>query len=405
MKKIKVIECSTEDRNIEEYHQRRQDRNNMVLFSKVYRPQNLEHMYPYSIEIETINRCNNNCSFCAVNRINDSRKLKWMSESLFFSIIDQLAEIDYGGYLSLFSNNEPLLDTRICEFIGYARKKLPRARLSIFTNGILLTEEIFLFFATALDYLVIDNYNDEMKLLPSVEKIVRKYRHKKFSCDISVFIRKKTQIRSSRGGEAPNRQPDIRFEGGCMMPFMQIVVRPDGKISKCCQDGLGLSETGNLQKQTLAECWNDHRRKEIWKDMVTHGRGSVEGCAYCDVFGQDNYLPPEWRPMIISAFLDVIYERYFEKRKPVLVGGVEFRKLVGDLLRMTGIRGLVEINDTPAEPAEDCFYILETYDDGFLSKLDPRAEYAGIKWIVAENISSYIERDVPLPAKILHRFS
>ena len=149
MKKIKVIECSTEDRNIEEYHQRRQDRNNMVIFSKVYSPQNLEHMYPYSIEIETINRCNNNCSFCAVNRINDSRKLKWMSESLFFSIIDQLAEIDYGGYLSLFSNNEPLLDTRICEFIGYARKKLPRARLSIFTNGILLTEEIFLFFATA----------------------------------------------------------------------------------------------------------------------------------------------------------------------------------------------------------------------------------------------------------------
>ena len=206
-------------------------------------------MYPYSIEIETINRCNNDCSFCPVNRKNDTLTLKKMSENLYKSIIDQLADMNYDGYLSLFSNNEPLLDKRLIEFLEYAKRKLPSARLCLFTNGLLLTPETYEQLTLNLNYLVIDNYSDEMLLLPSVKEVYEKYKKQNTSCDVKIYIRKKRQILSSRGGEAPNRFTDTVYEGGCMMPFMQIVIRPDGKISKCCQDGLGSHYVSNAVTQ------------------------------------------------------------------------------------------------------------------------------------------------------------
>jgi len=77
----------------------------------------------YTIEIETQNRCNNDCPFCPVNRNNDTRKHAVMKEEIFFTIIDRLRAMDYHGNISLFSNNEPLLDGRILKFVEHAKKK------------------------------------------------------------------------------------------------------------------------------------------------------------------------------------------------------------------------------------------------------------------------------------------
>ena len=41
-----------------------------------------------SIEIETINRCNGTCSFCPINRNDDTRILHKMSDELFYNIIE-----------------------------------------------------------------------------------------------------------------------------------------------------------------------------------------------------------------------------------------------------------------------------------------------------------------------------
>ena len=95
------------------------------------------------IEVETLNRCNGKCSFCPVNALEPQRKYAKMSEQLFKKIIQELAEQNYSGTLSLFSNNEPFLDERIIDFYKYAREKLPGAKLSLFTNGSLLTLDKF----------------------------------------------------------------------------------------------------------------------------------------------------------------------------------------------------------------------------------------------------------------------
>ena len=118
----------------------------------------------YTIEIETYNRCNNICPFCPVNRNDDPRKPHFMDENLFNSIIDQLHHMDYRGYISLFSNNEPLLDKRIFRFIEIAKEKLPNAKHALFTNGLLLDVEKFLHLVNHLDLLIIDNYDDNFNL-------------------------------------------------------------------------------------------------------------------------------------------------------------------------------------------------------------------------------------------------
>jgi len=391
---INLIYMNTADRNTDELHQRKIDKNNQLLFKKVFDVDNLGKMYPYSIEIETINRCNNDCSFCPVNRNNDNRPLKKMSEELYKNIIDQLADLNYTGYLSLFSNNEPLLDKRIISFLDYARKRLPDARLCLFTNGILLTNKLYEALVEKLNYLVIDNYSDDMKMIPSVEELYYKHKNDKTKCDVKIYIRKKTQVLSSRGGESPNRTIDATYEGGCMMPMMQIVVRPDGKISKCCQDGLGISTIGDLTKETITETFQNKARSYLCNELIENGRAAVSGCKHCDVFGHDNYMPPEWKPLIISQFIDIVSRHYFNKKKIILAGTKDNRKKIKELLQNSGII----ISDEYEYLSEwivddDCFYILDSYAEPFLSKLDPKSDLVGEAWITCEKIPEYIIHD------------
>lgn len=125
-----------------------------------------------TIEIETQNRCNNDCPFCPVNRNNDTRKHAVMDEKIFYELIDQLRAMDYRGTISLFSNNEPLIDKRILHFIEHARKNLPNARHALYTNAILLDKEKFSVLVENLDLLIIDNYDDNFELTPPVKKIL-----------------------------------------------------------------------------------------------------------------------------------------------------------------------------------------------------------------------------------------
>lgn len=88
------------------------------------------------IEIETFSYCNRQCWFCPnsfVDRISDNQVL---SESVYLSIIDQLAEIDYAGEVTYSRYNEPLAFREIIvKRVKQAREKLPKAKLRTNTNG------------------------------------------------------------------------------------------------------------------------------------------------------------------------------------------------------------------------------------------------------------------------------
>lgn len=240
----------------------------------------LEH-----IEIETVNRCNGNCEFCPVSKKNDTREYRIMSDELFESIIGQLAEMDYRGRLALFSNNEPLLDSNILKRHKYAREKLPNARMHLFTNGTLLTVECFSELIEYLDELIIDNYQQDLQLIKPCQEIASYCNmHPELKKKVTIVLRKPQEILSTRGGDAPNRKNMVSYKNArCILPYKQMIIRPDGKVSLCCNDPLGKNTLGDLTKDSILDVWNNDRFQMVRKCLY-QGRANWKHCEYCDFF-------------------------------------------------------------------------------------------------------------------------
>lgn len=237
------------------------------------------------VEIETINRCNGGCSFCPVSKQNDKRIFHEMSWELFTSIIDQLAEINYSGKLALFSNNEPFLDATIIDKHKYAREKLPNARMTLFTNGTLLTLDKFIEIMPYLDEMVVDNYHQQLELIKPCREIVAYCEeHKEYAKKFTVVLRKQQEFLTNRGGDAPNRDDIVSYpEAKCVLPFRQMIIRPDGKVSLCCNDPLGKNTLADLTKETILEAWNN-QRFQVVRESLYAGRANWKHCEFCDVF-------------------------------------------------------------------------------------------------------------------------
>lgn len=237
------------------------------------------------IEIETVNRCNGTCDFCPVSATHDIREKKIMEESVFKSIIDQLADLDYSGRLATFSNNEPFLDKRIIEFNKYARQKLKKARLHLFTNGSLLTVNKFMEILPFLDELIIDNYNQELQMNDRPREIYEYCKcHPELRKKVTIVMRKEKEILTTRGGDAPNRT-QLKSYGDvkCVLPYLQMVIRPDGKVSLCCNDPYGKETLGDVTKQSLCDIWFGKEFNEV-RRRLWNGRAGMEHCRYCDTF-------------------------------------------------------------------------------------------------------------------------
>lgn len=235
-----------------------------------------------SVEIETLNRCNGQCHFCPVNVNEPQRKYAKMSKELYQKIISELSEMDFDGELALFSNNEPFLDERIIEFSKIAREKLTNAFIYIYTNGTLLSIQKVVNVMFYIDKLVIDNYDEESTELFDAIRLWATKNDK----DIDIIPRKRDEVLTSRGGQAPNKSEIIGSKAKCFLPFSQLVIRPDGKVSLCCNDALGIYTMGDANVQSIYDIWNSNEYKKIRFAMKKSGRKNLLLCKNCDT---ENY--------------------------------------------------------------------------------------------------------------------
>jgi MoaA/NifB/PqqE/SkfB family radical SAM enzyme len=234
------------------------------------------------IEIETINRCNGKCGFCPVNRKSDTRPYAKMTDELFYSIIKQLKELSYTGHIQIFSNNEPLLDDRIFQFTSDVHRELPRAYFTMLTNGLLLSLEKFQELINNLDFMIISNYRTDYEFLPGTKQV---YEYCLENPDIAQKVRickrLENEVLTSRGGIAPNASAVEVFGSVCPHPFSQMVIRPDGKCSLCCNDALGQMTLGDANRQSLAEIWNSEEYA-ILRNSLLKGSEFIPVCRACD---------------------------------------------------------------------------------------------------------------------------
>lgn len=250
----------------------------------------------HSVEIETMNRCNGTCAFCPANRNADIRPFRRMDSGLFRGIIDQLRELDYKGNVGLYSNNEPFLDERMPEFARYAKTSLPGANICLYTNGTVLSLETYKETVPYLDHLHIDNYDDGLKLIGPVKAIVDdSVADTRYDGKVVVHLRKPGEVLFSRGGQAPNKGgSSSAVRCPCLYPFQQMVIRPDGKVSLCCNDVYGRYTLGDANHESLYRIWVGAGYEGIRRKIAT-SRDGIELCCECDtVSGWRRFRHGKW---------------------------------------------------------------------------------------------------------------
>lgn len=244
-----------------------------------------ETPHPLVVNLETINRCNSTCEFCTANKNAEKRPYMRMEEEMFYSIIDQLAEWGYKGHLTMYGNNEPLLDTRIIDFHKYARKKLPEAFIFMSTNGLLLTVEKAREVAPYVNQLIINNYCMDMKLHKSVQKVYAyALAHQEEFRDVDVLIQMRylKEVLTNRAGSAPNKPAtDKVIKETCLMPYTDMWIMPNGKLGICCCDNFEVTDFADLRETPLKEGWNSKKYQELRKELQS-GRQEYPFCKNCD---------------------------------------------------------------------------------------------------------------------------
>lgn len=262
----------------------------------LYKIRRIEHVL-----IETINRCNGKCSFCPVSVGNEKREYKKMSSELFNKIIDDLVEIKYKGNVGIFFTNEPFLDDRITEFAKIAKSKLPEAFIHVLTNGSVLSLEKYKEAYKYLDLILINNYSKDNKL-KDTNKAIYEFclKNPEYKEKTIIQMREEEQILSSRAGNAPNRQDNLKTVPYlCHVPAVQFAIRPDGKVSLCCCDTYGEMTMGDLTKNSINEIWNSDTYKKLNKLMIK-GRNKIKICKYCDFI---DYVPDKLEDYTIEEKL------------------------------------------------------------------------------------------------------
>lgn len=240
-----------------------------------------------SIQIETINRCNNTCSFCPVNKNMDSRPLQTMADELFINIVHQLQRLDYAGSICLYSNNEPLLDQRIVDFHRMVKAQLPKAFLYLLTNGSRLTIQLLEDLMPHVDRLVINHYGDELQLNDHMKGIVDYCSGRPvWQNKVVLHLRKRNEYLTTRAGQAGNRHAIKPLGISCIYPYYQFIVRPDGKVSQCCNDALGQVTLGDLAKESLTDVWLGQPYRRL-REQLIKGRANLPLCSGCDALATD----------------------------------------------------------------------------------------------------------------------
>ena len=204
---------------------------------------------------------------------------------LYKSIIDQLADWGYRGHLTLYGNNEPLLDKRIVEMHQYAREKLPDSFIFMSTNGLLLNMEKLKAVQPYIDQLIINNYANSYKMHKNIQQIYDYCKaHPEEFEDVEIVIQMRylQEVLTNRAGSAPNKQATEKVvKETCLLPFTDMWIMPNGKVGLCCCDNYEVTDFGDLNTMTVRECWNGPKMRKV-REAIAEGRQNYSFCKHCD---------------------------------------------------------------------------------------------------------------------------
>lgn len=234
------------------------------------------------INIQTTSYCTRRCGFCALGAPHRAHAKEKMDEILFRKIIDELASIDYSGRVSLFEINEPLTDDRICDFVEYVKRKLPKAFQFINTNGDLLTLDLLdELFESGIDHMIISCY--DTRVLQRSKALVARRR---YFCTVQDKRNGEFFFHDNRGGQVEGHSMLGPVHNMfCERVYKQIYVKPDGNVVSCVADQDNVNYIGNARDSSVVDLWFCAKFAEIRRRLKRGDRSFSALCVNCNYTG------------------------------------------------------------------------------------------------------------------------
>ena len=238
----------------------------------------LERPFINYLEVNVVDQCNLNCKGCAhFSNVCDN---KILDIDKYSKDLDKIAK-HFDVYYFRLLGGEPLLHPRLQEIVEITRQKLPKTKLIIVTNGLLierLSEETLQTLANCNVAFSISLYEPTSKKLESILDILNKY-NIKYLINDDYF--KESQIIDKFYKSLSIEQQENDAYKKCIGRFCRFL--RDGKISKCYYPLLIeiLNEKYNTNFQVTEEDYIELDKITNGWDAIDKLNGKTPFCDYC----------------------------------------------------------------------------------------------------------------------------
>jgi GT2 family glycosyltransferase/MoaA/NifB/PqqE/SkfB family radical SAM enzyme/SAM-dependent methyltransferase len=286
---------------------------------------------PIHVQIQTQSRCNGRCVHCPYPAmVRDHGQMSW---DLYEKIVQEVCSWPHPERrtIHLMLQNEPLLDGRLPQAVGRVKAGRPSPRVSVVTNGTLLTPQLTEALAAAgLDELVISldaatrttyervhlglSFPRAMAALevllgsdpPPFSWALSFLRHRETWADLDAFrsfcrrrgiahrvyppVNRAGALDSFSGIQLPGTPEErwVRLRrrllwGGCRLPMATCCILYTGEMILCCHDWRASLVLGDVRTESIRGIWQGSALGEI-RRALAHGKAPApDPCRRCSL--------------------------------------------------------------------------------------------------------------------------
>jgi radical SAM protein with 4Fe4S-binding SPASM domain len=273
---------------------------------------------PWVLKLEMTHGCNLSCSFCPIHTLREQKLREFLSPELCDVVGQQYRDFKPKTRIELTMRGEPTLNPYLETNVTILRQYLPEAQISLFTNGLMLLDDVRLtmrLLAAGVNILNVDCYNNsyekfsrffdehyrDVHLEDFREFTAYKYHRKGYELKVINLVpdiadkMKLVPVREihNYGGSANSKYLEKEFgmkpltesmRRQCGRPFRECVITNDGDVIICCLDWKKESILGNVKDTHIRDIWYSHKHLDILKDMYIGDRSKAP-CASCNYNG------------------------------------------------------------------------------------------------------------------------
>ena len=217
-----------------------------------------------SIDIELNTNCDLRCGYCP-NKDN-YRGEHYMDDNIFRKIVDELSDMNFDGRVTPSLYGEPMINSKVVEKILYLAKKLPHAKIVVYTNGTHLTQ---------LYYDILEKYVHQFRVTIHSDYTIKakgdKIYERSFNSNSTL---------ANRTGLVDHPQTKAHHKA-CWGLTNQAFVNYKGDFLICCNDFMGQEPFGNVKENTLKELYNGSKIKKV-RDEMKNNIFNLDICKRCN---------------------------------------------------------------------------------------------------------------------------